>query len=86
MKIRFAKNIDVISGESEIGPDELAGTMGIKRIEALLKESISIVTDIFKNHSEIKQVTLDTMTDEERRIIEQAETSNKKNKELWQKN
>lgn len=79
MKIRFAKDMGLISGDSMIEPEELAGSMGIERIASLSKEAIAIVTDIFKNHPEFKQVTLDTMTDEERRMIELSEKSNNKN-------
>ena len=79
MKIRFAKDMGLISGDSMIEPEELAGSMGIERIASLSKEAIAIVTDIFKNHPEFKQVTLDTMTDEERKMIELSENSNNKN-------
>lgn len=79
MKIRFAKDMGLISGDSMIEPEELAGSMGIERIASLSKEAIAIVTDIFKNHPEFKQVTLDTMTDEERKMIELSEKSNNKN-------
>lgn len=72
MKIRFAKNIDAISGGMEIGPEEIAGKMGIERVRQLSQDGIAIATDIFKNHPDIKQVTLDTMTDEERDMISQA--------------
>lgn len=79
MKIRFAKDMGLISGDSMIEPEELAGSMGIERIASLSKEAIAIVTDIFKNHPEFKQITLDTTTDEERKLIELSEKSNNKN-------
>lgn len=72
MKIRFAKNIDAISGGMEIGPEELAGKMGIERVRQLSQDGIAITTDIFKKYSDIKQVTLDTMTDEDREMINHA--------------
>ena len=77
MKIRFAKNIDAISGGMEIGPDELGGKMGLERVRQLSQDGIAIATDIFKNHQDIKQVTLDTMTDEERELIAKAVNSGK---------
>lgn len=79
MKIRFTKDMGLISGDSMIEPEELAGSMGIERIASLSKEAIAIVTDIFKNHPEFKQITLDTTTDEERKLIELSEKSNNKN-------
>lgn len=72
MKIRFAKNIDAIGGGMEIGPEELGGKMGLERVRQLSQDGINIATDIFKNYPDIKQVTLDTMTDEERNMINQA--------------
>ena len=56
----------------EIDPEEIGGKMGIERAASLSKDGIIIATDIFKKYPEIKQVTLDTMTDEERRLIEVA--------------
>jgi len=79
MRIRFAKDMGLISGDSMIEPEEVAGSMGIERIASLSKEAIAIVTDIFKNHPDFKQVTLDTTTDEERKLIEIATNSNIKN-------
>ena len=79
MKLRFSKNIDAIGGESEISPEEIAGKAGIERIASLSKEAIAIAHDIFKNHPEFKQVTLDTMTDEDRTMIEQAKKNNNQN-------
>jgi hypothetical protein len=72
MKIRIANNLGDICGGMEIDPEEIGGKMGIERAAGLSKEGITIAIDIFKKHPEIKQVTLDTMTDEERRLIEVA--------------
>ena len=79
MKLRFSNNLDAIGGESEISPDEIAGKAGIERIASLSKEAIAIAHDIFKHHPEFKQVTLDTMTDEERGLIEQSKKNNNQN-------
>lgn len=72
MKIRIANNLGDICGGMEIDPEEIGGKMGIERSASLSKDGIIIATEIFKSYPEIKQVTLDTMTDEERRMIEVA--------------
>lgn len=72
MKIRIANNLGDISGGMEIDPEEASGSMGIERVASLSKDGIIIAADIFKNYPDIKQVTLDTMTDEERVLIELA--------------
>ena len=72
MKIRIANNLGDICGGMEIDPEEIGGKMGIERAASLSKDGIIIATEIFKSYPEIKQVTLDTMTDEERRLIEVA--------------
>ena len=72
MKIRIANNMGDIAGGMEISPDEVSGKVGIERVSSLSKDGIMIAADIFKNYPDIKQVTLDTMTDEERDMIEQA--------------
>ena len=72
MKIRIANNLGDISVGMEIDPEEVSGKIGIERAASLSKDGFIIAIDIFKNHPEIKQVTLDTMTDEERKLIEVA--------------
>ena len=72
MKIRIANNLGDICGGMEIDPEEIGGKMGIERAASLSKDGIIIATEIFKSYPEIKQVTLDTMTDEERQLIEVA--------------
>ena len=62
-----------------IAPEEVSGKMGMERVETLLKDGMTIAIDIFKKHEDIKQVTLDTMTDETRAIIEQAIKTNNQN-------
>ena len=73
MKIRIANNIDTVDGGMEIGPEEVGGKMGIERASRLSQDGIIIAADIFKKYPEIKQVTLDTMTDEDRNMLEMAE-------------
>lgn len=79
MKIRFAKNIDTLTGDSVIEPEEAAGNMGIERIQELTKDAIVIAVAIFKNHPEFKQAILDTTTDEERKMLEMALKTDNKN-------
>lgn len=79
MKIRIANNITNIDSDMVIAPEEISGKMGIERVEKLLKDGMSIAIDIFKKNDEIKQVTLDTLTDEVRDIIEQAIKTNNQN-------
>lgn len=79
MKIRIANNITYIDSDMVIAPEEISGKMGIERVETLLKDGMTIAIDIFKKHEDIKQVTLDTMTDETRAIIEQAIKTNNQN-------
>lgn len=70
MKIRIANNMGDISGDMVIEPEEVSGKMGIERAGQLSKDAILIATDIFRKTPDIKQVILDTETDEERALIE----------------
>ena len=79
MKIRIANNIIDIDSDMVIAPEEISGKMGMERVETLLKDGMTIAIDIFKKHEDIKQVTLDTMTDETRAIIEEAIKTNNQN-------
>lgn len=79
MKVRFANNQCMIEGDMEIGPEEVFGKMGIEMVAKLSTNGITIATEIFKKYPEIKQVTLDTMTDEERALIEVAKSNIIKN-------
>ena len=72
MKIRLANNLGDICGGMEIDPEEVGGKMGIERAASLSRDGFIIAIDIFKKYPDIKQVTLDTMTDEERKLIEVA--------------
>lgn len=79
MKIRLAHNVGTFDGGMEIAPEEIGGKMGIERVQQLFKAGMDIATEVLKKYPEIKQVTLDTMTDEEREMIEIATKSNNKN-------
>ena len=79
MKIRIANNMGDISGEMMINPEEVGGKLGIERAANLSKDGIIIATDIFKKYPEIKQIVLDTETDEERALVGIAKASSNKN-------
>lgn len=79
MKIRLAHNVGTFDGGMEIAPEEIGGKMGIDRVQQLFKAGMDIATDVLKKYPEIKQVTLDTMTDEERNLIEIATSCKNKN-------
>ena len=53
--------------------------MGIERVQQLFKAGIDVATEVLKKYPEIKQVTLDTMTDEERDLIEMATSCKNQN-------
>lgn len=79
MKIRLAHNATTFDGGMEISPEEIGGKMGLERVNQFAKAGLEIATDVLKKYPYIKQVTLDTMTDEEREMIEMATKSNNKN-------
>lgn len=79
MKIRIANNMGDVCGEMMIAPEEIGGKMGIERAATMSKDGIVIAIDIFKKYPEVKQVVLDTETDEERALVEIAKSSNNKN-------
>ena len=79
MKIRLAHNATTFDGGMEISPEEIGGKMCIDRVQQLFKAGMDIATDVLKKYPEIKQVTLDTMTDEERNLIEIATSCKNKN-------
>ena len=83
MKITLSKNIDNIGVAIEANKDEMCGVAHIKALaEKFQKEmtrAYGAAEAVWKEYPEFKQVTLDTMTDEERKMIELSEKSNNKN-------
>ncbi len=83
MKITLSKNIDNIGVAIEANKDEMGRVAQIKALaEKFQKEMMrayEAAEAVWKEYPEFKQVTLDTMTDEERRMIELSEKSNNKN-------
>ena len=83
MKITISQNIDNIGFAIETNRDEIGGADKLKELADKFQSEMTRAYDaaqlVFKEFPEFKQVTLDTMTDEERRMIELSEKSNNKN-------
>lgn len=83
MKITLSKNIDNIGVAIEANKDEVGGVQKLKELadkfQGEMTRAYEAAQMIFKEFPEFKQVTLDTLTDEERDMLEQAEKSNNKN-------
>lgn len=83
MKITLSRNLDNIGVAIEANKDEMGRVAQIKALaEKFQKEmtrAYEAAETVWKEYPEFKQVTLDTMTDEERRMIELSEKSNNKN-------
>lgn len=83
MKITFSKNINDIGVRIEANKDEMGGVAQIKALSEKFQNEMTRAHDaaqmVFKQFPEFSQVTLDTMTDEERKMIELAEKSINKN-------
>ena len=83
MKITISQNIDNIGFAIETNRDEIVGVDKLKELadkfQSEMTRAYDVAQMVFKEFPEFKQVTLDTMTDEERRMIELSEKSNNKN-------
>lgn len=83
MKITLSKNIDNIGVAIEANKDEFGRVAQIKALAEKFQKEMTRAYEaaeaVWKEYPEFKQVTLDTMTDEERRMIELSEKSNNKN-------
>ena len=83
MKITLSRNINNIGVDIEANKDEMGGVAQIKALAEKFQKEMTRAYEaaqiVFKEFPEFKQVTLDTMTDEERRMIELSEKSNNKN-------
>ena len=83
MKITFSRNINDIGCAIEANKDEIGGVMQLKaladKFQKEMTRAYEAAEKVFKEYPEFKQVTLDTMTNEERDLIEHAKTSNNKN-------
>ena len=83
MKITFSRNINDIGCAIEANKDEIGGVRQLKALTDKFQKEMTRAYEaaqmVFKKFPEFKQVTLDTMTDEERKMIELSEKSNNKN-------
>lgn len=83
MKITISQNIDNIGFAIETNRDEIGGADKLKELadkfQSEMTRAYEAAQMVFKEFPEFKQVTLDTMTDEERRMIELSEHSNNQN-------
>jgi hypothetical protein len=83
MKIILSKNIDNIGVAIEANKDEMGGVAQIKALAEKFQKEMTRAYEaaeaVWKEYPEFKQVTLDTMADEERKMIELSEKSNNKN-------
>ena len=83
MKITISRNIDNIGVAIEANKDEMGRVAQIKALAEKFQKEMTRAYEaaeaVWKEYPEFKQVTLDTMTDEERRMIELSEKSNNKN-------
>jgi hypothetical protein len=77
MKITFSQNINDIGCAIEANKDEIGGVQKLKELAEKFQNEMTRAYDaaqmVFKKYPEFKQVTLDTMTDEERKMMEAAE-------------
>lgn len=83
MKITLSRNIDNIGVAIEANKDEMGRVAQIKALAEKFQKEMTRAYEaaeaVWKEYPEFKKVTLDTMTDEERRMIELSEKSNNKN-------
>ena len=83
MKITLSKNINDVGIGIEANKDEIGGINKLNELADKFRSQMLRAHEaaqlIWEKYPEFKQVTLDTMTDEERDMLEQAENSNNKN-------
>lgn len=83
MKITLSNNINNVGVGIEVNKDEIGGIQKMKELadkfQGEMTRAYEAAQMLWKEYPEFKQVTLDTMTDEERKMIELSENSNNKN-------
>lgn len=83
MKITLSRNIDNIGVAIEANKDEMGRVAQIKALAEKFQKEMTRAYEaaeaVWKEYPEFKQITLDTITDEERKMIELSEKSNNKN-------
>jgi uncharacterized protein YukE len=83
MKITLSNNIKDVGVAIEANKDEIGGIQKMKELadkfQGEMTRAYEAAQLIWKHFPEFKQVTLDTLTDEERKMMELSENSNNKN-------
>ena len=83
MKITLSNNIKDVGVGIEANKDEIGGIQKMKELAEKFKGEMTRAYEaaqlVWEKYPEFKQVTLDTLTDEERKMIELSENSNNKN-------
>lgn len=83
MKITFSNNMNDESVQVEATPDEVGGSKELKRLANKFPDQMRRAYDaahlVWDKFPEFKSVTLDTMTVEERDMIEKMKRTNTKN-------
>ena len=83
MKITLSHNIKDVGVAIEANKDEIGNIQKMKELADKFQSEMTRAYEaaqlIWKQYPEFKQVTLDTLTDEERKMMELSENSNNKN-------
>ena len=83
MKITLSNNIKDVGVAIKANKDEIGNIQKMKELADKFQGEMTRAYDaaqlIWKHFPEFRQVTLDTLTDEERKMIELSENSNNKN-------
>ena len=83
MKITLSNNIKDVGVAIEANKDEIGNIKKMKELadkfQGEMTRAYEAAQMIWKQYPEFKQVTLDTLTDEERKMMELSENSNNKN-------
>jgi uncharacterized protein YukE len=83
MKITLSNNIKDVGVAIEANKYEIGGIQKMKELadkfQGEMIRAYEAAQLIWKQYPEFKQVTLDTLTDEERKMMELSENSNNKN-------
>ena len=76
MKITLSNNIDNIGCAIEANQDEIGGAAKLKELadkfQSQMTRAYEAAEKVWKEYPEFRHVTFDTMTDEERKLIEVA--------------
>ena len=83
MKIKLSKNMHDIGVVIEANKNEIGGVKKLKELSDKFQKEMTSAYDaaqmVFKEFPEFKQVTLDTLSDEEHAMLDFMEKSNNKN-------